>query len=135
MLNYGNEVASLVSTTPAQSTGGSGSLLILALPVLLIIWLFWTSSRRQKSMRAFSSSLNIGDQVITSAGIYGTVRHLDDQTAWLEVAEGLTLRVDRRAVAMRQPEPTATGSTGSTGSSDFPDTSGSTDTSTDTTGQ
>jgi preprotein translocase subunit YajC len=105
MLNYGNEVTSFVSTAPAQTSGGSGSsLLILILPVLLIIWLFWTSSRRQRAMRQFSSSLNIGDQVITSAGIYGTVRFLDEHTAWIEVAEGTTLRVDRRAVAMKQPE-------------------------------
>jgi preprotein translocase subunit YajC len=105
MVKYGNEAPSFVSAAPAQTSGGSGSsLLILVLPVLLIVWLFWTSSRRQKQMRQFSSSLNIGDQVITSAGIYGTIRFLDEQTAWIEVAEGTTLRVDRRAVAMKQPE-------------------------------
>lgn len=108
MLNYGNEVASLVSIAPAASGSSSGmsSLLILALPILLLVWMFWSTSRRQRTMRSFSSSLSIGDQIVTSAGIYGTIRHLDDQSAWVEVAEGTTLRIDRRAIAMKQPDAT-----------------------------
>lgn len=94
---------------------GSTSLIILLLPVLLIGWLFWTQSRRQKQMRAFSSALNVGDQVVTSSGIFGTVRHLDDSSAWLEVADGVTIRVDRRAVAMKQAEGTTATGPGSTG--------------------
>jgi preprotein translocase subunit YajC len=118
MLNYGNEVTSLVQTAPAQtaSSGGMSSLLILALPILLLVWMFWTTSKRQKAMRNFSSSLSVGEQIITSAGIYGTIRHLDDQSAWVEVAEGTTLRIDRRAIAMKQSDATASGHTGTTGS-------------------
>lgn len=77
---------------------------ILILPLLLLGWLFLTSSRRQKQMRAFASALNVGDKIITSSGLYGTIRHMDDSSAWLEVAEGVTIRVDRRAVAMKQTE-------------------------------
>ncbi|MDN5796936.1 MAG: preprotein translocase subunit YajC [Intrasporangium sp.] len=111
MLNYGNEVTSLVQTMPTQtgsSGGGMSTLLILALPVLLIVWMFWNNSKRQRAMRSFSSSLSIGDDIITNAGIYGTIRHLDDHSAWVEVAEGTTLRIDRRAIAMKQPAATAT---------------------------
>ncbi|MGN6752417.1 MAG: preprotein translocase subunit YajC [Intrasporangium sp.] len=126
MLNYGNEVTSLIPTAPAQnaSSGGMSSLLILALPILLLVWMFWSTSRRQKSMRNFSSSLTIGEQIITSAGIYGTIRHLDDQSAWVEVAEGITLRIDRRAIAMKQSDAAAGGPASTTGS----DTTGSADT-------
>ncbi|HET8595454.1 MAG TPA: preprotein translocase subunit YajC [Intrasporangium sp.] len=118
MLNYGNEVTSLVQIAPAQtaSSGGMSSLLILALPILLLVWMFWTTSKRQKAMRNFSSSLSVGEQIITSAGIYGTIRHLDDQSAWVEVAEGITLQIDRRAIAMKQSDVTASGPTGTTGS-------------------
>ncbi|WP_347353633.1 preprotein translocase subunit YajC [Intrasporangium sp.] len=111
MLNYGNEVASLVQTTPLQTaSSGSGmsTMLILALPVLLIVWMFWSNSKRHKAMRAFSSSLSIGDDIITNAGIYGTIRHLDEHSAWVEVAEGTTLRIDRRAIAMKQPDAAGT---------------------------
>ena len=87
-----------------MNSNGTFSLLIFALPLLLLGWLFWTQNKRMRQMRDFSSSLNVGDQVITSSGIFGTIRHLDDTTAWLEIAEGTTIRVDRRALAMKQTD-------------------------------
>jgi preprotein translocase subunit YajC len=93
-----------------MNSNGSFSLLIFLLPLLLIGWLFWTQNKRMRQMREFSSALSVGDQVVTSSGIFGTVRHLDDSSAWLEVAEGVTIRVDRRAVAMKQDPAAAGGS-------------------------
>lgn len=83
---------------------GYSSLIILALPLMLLAWMFWSANRRQKQLREFTTSLTVGDQVITSSGLYGTITHLDDQSAYLQVAEGMTLRFDRRAVAMKQPD-------------------------------
>ncbi len=77
---------------------------ILILPLLLLGWLFLTSSRRQKQVRAFAAALNVGDKIVTSSGMFGTIRHMDDSSAWLEVAEGVTIRVDRRALATKQTE-------------------------------
>ena len=96
-----------------MNSNGSFSLLIFLLPLLLIGWLFWSQNKRMKQMREFSSALSVGDEVVTSSGIFGTVRRLDDSTAWLEIAEGVTIRVDRRAVAMKQDA--AAGTTGTTG--------------------
>ena len=90
-----------------MNNNGTFSLLIFALPLLLLGWLFWNQNKRMKQMRNFSSSLNIGDEVVTSSGIYGTVKHLDDSTVWLEIAEGTTVRFDRRAVAMKQSDSAA----------------------------
>jgi preprotein translocase subunit YajC len=87
-----------------MNNNGAFSLLIFALPLLLLGWLFFTQNKRMKQMREFSSSLNVGDQVVTSSGVYGTIKHLDDTTAWLEIAEGTTVRFDRRAVAMKQAD-------------------------------
>ena len=56
-----------------MSTNGTFSLLIFALPLLLLGWLFYTQNKRMKQMRTFSSSLNVGDPIVTSSGIYGTV--------------------------------------------------------------
>lgn len=95
-----------------MNSNGASYLLIFALPLLLLGWLFYTQNKRMKQVREFSSALNIGDQVVTSSGLFGTIKHLDDATAWLEVAEGLTLRFDRRAIAMKQTEAQVAGSTG-----------------------
>lgn len=93
-----------------MNNNGAFSLLIFALPLLLLGWLFYTQSKRQKQMRSFSSALGVGDQVITSSGIYGTIRRLDDASGWIEIADGVTIRVDRRAIAMKQADdPSASG--------------------------
>jgi preprotein translocase subunit YajC len=90
-----------------DNANGTSSLLILALPLLLLGWMFWSANRRTRQMRQFNSSLDVGDHVVTSSGIFGTIRHLDDSSAHLEVADGMILRFDRRAVAMKQSDVTA----------------------------
>lgn len=90
-----------------MNNNGAFSLLIFALPLLLLGWLFYTQNKRMKQMRNFSSALNVGDDVVTSSGIFGTIRHLDETSAWLEIAEGTTVRFDRRAVAMKQSDAAA----------------------------
>ncbi|MBW8731951.1 MAG: preprotein translocase subunit YajC [Terrabacter sp.] len=91
-----------------MNNNGALSLLIFALPLLLLGWLFFSQNKRMKQMRNFSSSLEVGDAVVTSSGIYGTIKHLDDSSAWLEISEGTTVRFDRRALAMKQADMVAT---------------------------
>ena len=111
-----------------MNTNGAFSLLIFALPLLLLGWLFFSQNKRMKQMREFSSALNVGDQVVPSSGMFGTIKHLDDSSAWLEVAEGTTIRFDRRAVAMKQADSPAAGGTtrGTTGDTPGDDTPGPT---------
>jgi len=57
--------------------------------------------RRMAAHRAMVASLRVGDDVVTSGGIYGTIRGLDDETLDLEVSPGIVLRVARGAIAQR----------------------------------
>jgi preprotein translocase subunit YajC len=118
-----------------MNSNGSFSLLIFLLPLLLIGWLFWTQNKRMKQMRQFSSSISVGDEVITSSGIFGTVRRLDDSSAWLEIAEGVTIRVDRRAIAMKQDAAAGASATGGTPATDAGTTPGDDATGSTPTGQ
>lgn len=84
-----------------MSDGSTASVLILLLPLALIGFLLFSSSRRRRQMEQFQSSITIGDEIITTAGIYGTVVALDPVIAQVEVAQGVVVRLDRRAVGMR----------------------------------
>jgi preprotein translocase subunit YajC len=84
---------------------GLGNLLIFALPVLLIIFMFMTQRRRQREVKAVQSSLTIGDEVTTTSGLLGRIVALDERIATLEVSPGVRVRFDRRALA--GPAPTA----------------------------
>jgi preprotein translocase subunit YajC len=89
----------------ASSGSGSGNLLIFALPVLLIGWMFYTQRRRTKESQRLQSMLGVGDEVTTTSGLLGTITSLEDKIATLEVSPGVTIRFDRRAIA--GPAPTA----------------------------
>jgi preprotein translocase subunit YajC len=61
--------------------------------------------RRVTAHRTFVASLELGDDVVTTGGIYGTVRALRGDAVELEIAPGIVITVARAAVAqLAQPE-------------------------------
>ena len=73
------------------------------LPLVGIALLFWLlfvrpAQRRQREMGSMQRALTVGDEVMLTSGIFGTVRALHDDSFSLEVADGVTLRVVRAAV-------------------------------------
>jgi preprotein translocase subunit YajC len=90
------------------SSGGSpyASLLIFLLPVALIVFMVWSQRRRQRATQDLQAGLQVGDEVCTTSGLFGTITSLDDTVATLEVAPGVSLRFDRRAIGLRSaPQP------------------------------
>ena len=81
---------------------------LILLPLIgLMIWLMIIPQRRQmKEQRMLLSNLAEGDAVLTSAGIYGIVTEIDDDVIYLEVAEGIELKMSKAAVTRRMVEPT-----------------------------
>jgi preprotein translocase subunit YajC len=55
--------------------------------------------RRLAAHRQFVGTLEVGDEVVTTGGIFGTVRRLDDDRVDLEVSPGVVIVVARAAVA------------------------------------
>jgi len=94
------------SFVAATSSSSGSSLLIFALPVLLIGWLFFTQRRRTKESQRLQSSLGVGDEITTTSGLLGRITALDGKIVTLEVSPGVSIRFDRRAIA--GPAPTAT---------------------------
>jgi preprotein translocase subunit YajC len=64
--------------------------------------------RRVTAHRTFVASLELGDDVVTTGGIYGTVRALRGDAVELEIAPGIVITVARAAVAqLAHPETAA----------------------------
>ena len=74
-----------------SSGAGTGNLLLLLLPLLLLGFLMWTQRKRSRDMQAVNASLTVGDEVMTSSGLYGRIVALDDSIATLEVAPGVII--------------------------------------------
>ena len=77
---------------------------VLIALALVIFWLvvMAPARRQQKKVSNLQHELEVGDDVVISAGIYGTIRSVDDTKVELEVAPGLVLTVARQVVVRRQ---------------------------------
>ena len=91
----------------AQESGQGSSLVGLALPVLLIVGFYFLLIRpqrnRQRAQQALVASLEVGDDVMTSGGIFGTIVDIDDDegTVTVEIAPGTRVRMVRQGIAQR----------------------------------
>jgi preprotein translocase subunit YajC len=90
-----------------MSSGGSASSLLILLPLLLIGWMIFTQRKRQKDIASLQGSLEVGDEVCTTSGLFGRVTALDATSASLEISPGVVVRYDRRAIGMKVTSPQA----------------------------
>ncbi|MBV8952123.1 MAG: preprotein translocase subunit YajC [Actinobacteria bacterium] len=80
-------------------------LLILVAAFFILIVL--PQRRQAAAHRAVVASLEVGDEVMTTSGIFGTIVELDDAVAKVEIAPGVTIRVARGAISQRVTAPAA----------------------------
>jgi preprotein translocase subunit YajC len=60
--------------------------------------------RRQQQQTEMLSELEVGSEILTAGGLYGTVRTVGDDELVVEIAPGTNVKLDKRAVAMVVPE-------------------------------
>jgi preprotein translocase subunit YajC len=82
--------------------GSSGGMLIIYVVAFIAIFYFMAirpQQKQRKAHQALLSSLKKGDRILTAAGIYGTVKRLEETVVVVEIAKGVTIKIARRAVA------------------------------------
>ena len=72
---------------------GNPLVMILLMFVILYFFMIRPQQKRQKEIQNFQNSLTEGTQVVTSGGIYGTVKKID-----LAIADGVVVKVDKGSV-------------------------------------
>ena len=91
----------------ANETGGGSALVSLALPLLMIGAFYFLLIRpqrnRQRAQQALLASLEVGDEVMTSGGIFGTITEIDEDegVVTLEIAPGTRIRMLRQGISQR----------------------------------
>src|SRR4029450_6577427 len=94
----------------AQDSQSGSSLIGLALPVLMIVGFYFLLIRpqrnRQRAQQALVASLEVGDEVMTSGGIFGTIVDIDDDegVVTVEIAPGTRIRMLRQGISQRLGE-------------------------------
>jgi preprotein translocase subunit YajC len=75
-------------------------ILLAAMFVLLWVLLIRPQRQRQQKHQSLLSSVEPGDEILTVGGLYGIVQEIDDEDDLVvEVAEGIHVRIARRALA------------------------------------
>ena len=95
----------IAMAAPGQSPGG----LWQFLPFALILGIFYflilmPMKKRQKKVQEFQSTLNVGDRIVTTSGIYGQVTKLNEKTVQIQIADKVRIEVARAAIGGRQGE-------------------------------
>lgn len=90
----------LQAAAPAPQGGGlSGILMMVLIFVVFYFFMIRPQQKRQKEIKKQRDSMQVGDKVITSGGIYGKIREIkDDNTVIMEIAENVRIKVDKTSV-------------------------------------
>jgi preprotein translocase subunit YajC len=76
------------------------------IPLVVIMVAMWAllivpQQRRTKSHRQMLTALDVGDEVLTSAGIYGTIAEFDGDTVFLAVNDALEIKITKASISER----------------------------------
>ncbi len=93
----------MIQTITASAAQGSPLPMIMMWVVIGVIFWFFIlrpQKKRQQEIQNFRNSITIGSRVVTSGGIYGMVRAIEeaDNILVIEVAKDVNIRVDRNSV-------------------------------------
>jgi preprotein translocase subunit YajC len=76
-----------------------GYIFVLVLLVLVWFLLIRPQRRRQVEAQRMIQQLEVGKEIVTAGGLYGTITAVEDSELRVEIADGVEVRIAKRAVA------------------------------------
>jgi preprotein translocase subunit YajC len=73
------------------------------IPIALVFAIFYfiillPTKRKQKKLQEFLDGLKVGDRVVTTGGIYGSVTKVNGQSVQLQIADKVRVELARSAI-------------------------------------
>jgi preprotein translocase subunit YajC len=83
------------------------------IPIALVFAIFYfiillPQKRQRKKLQAFLDSLKVGDKVVTTGGIYGSITRVNGQSVHLQIAEKVRVELAKSAIVGYQGQPSLT---------------------------
>ncbi len=75
--------------------------LIIIVVLFALFWVLLIRPQRRRGMeqRELLESLEPGDEIVSTGGLFGVIKSIDGDELHVEIAEGLVVRMAKRAVA------------------------------------
>ncbi len=93
---------SLLQAQGTQAAGGGWTFWVMIIAIFAIMYFFMIrpQNKKQKQIQQFRNSLEVGQEIVTIGGVYGTVRVIDEaeNTITVEIASGVRVKFDRSAI-------------------------------------
>ncbi|MBQ8542062.1 MAG: preprotein translocase subunit YajC [Bacteroidaceae bacterium] len=83
----------------AQAIFGNQWFFLIAMIFIFYFLMIRPQRKRQKEIDNFLKSLQPGMEVVTSGGIYGKIKEINDNVVLLEVAHNVCIKVDKSTFA------------------------------------
>ncbi len=101
------ETTAYAAGTGATPDAGFVNILFLGGFVLIFYFLLWRpQSKKRKEHQTLMGSLSKGDEVVTSGGLVGQIKKVEDDFLKIQVAANIELRVQKSAVSATLPKGT-----------------------------
>ena len=100
-----NETVEVVNQTAqnipaAQQQAGMWGMILYCAIIMAILYLFMIrpNKKRMAEYQKMLDSVKVGNRVL-AAGIYGTVKKVNEKTIDMEIAKGVVVEVNKNAIA------------------------------------
>jgi preprotein translocase subunit YajC len=89
-----------VNPDVVQAQSGTWTMILYCLFVMAILYLFMIrpNKKRMAEYQKMLDSIKVGSRVL-AAGIYGTVKKVNEKTIDVEIAKGVVVEMNKHAVA------------------------------------
>ena len=78
-------------------------IVMMLLLVVMYVLMIRPQRQRQRDQQSMIEGANVGDDVLTTGGIYGTVTRAEGDDVVVEIADGITVHMTRRGIAAVLP--------------------------------
>ena len=78
-------------------------IVMVLLLVVMYVLMIRPQRQRQQAQQTMIERASVGDDILTSGGIYGTITEIEDDDVVVEIADGLSVHMTRRGIAAVLP--------------------------------
>lgn len=88
----------LLETTNTGGGNWTGILMIVAMIAIFYLFMIRPQQKKQKELKKQRDAMKNGDRVVTAGGIHGRIKEIKDNTILMEIAPGVSIKVERSSV-------------------------------------